>query len=102
MTIKRFDVLSVAKIAAVVYAGLGLIGGLFFACFALLGFGFAAAAQEGGPHLPQIFSLMFGVGAIVAFPVMYAVIGFVMGAFTTWLFNVAAGITGGVRIQVEP
>ena len=100
MTIKHVDVLSVAKIAAVVYAGLGLIGGVIFACIALLSAGLTSAMQQNA-QIPPIFSLFFGVGAIVAMPVVYGVMGLILGAISAWLFNVAAGIAGGVRIQVE-
>ena len=37
MEIKRIGVLSAAKIVGGVYAGLGLIIGLFYACFGLIG-----------------------------------------------------------------
>jgi len=100
MTIKRVDVLSVAKIAAVVYAGLGLLVGLIFACIALLGAGFTAAMQNDG-QLPPIFSVMFGVGAVIAAPILYSILGFLLGALVSWLFNLAAGITGGVKFQVD-
>jgi hypothetical protein len=100
MTIKRFDVLSVAKIAGVVYGGLGVLIGVVFACFALVGAGFASVMQQES-QMPPFFSLMFGVGAIIVLPIMYGVMGFIFGALSTWLFNVAAGITGGVKIQLE-
>jgi len=100
MTIRHIDVLSVAKVAAVVYAGLGFFAGLVFACIALLGTGFSAAMRDS--QMPPIVSLLFGAGAIIALPIFYSVIGFVVAAVTTWLFNVAAGIAGGVKIQVEP
>ncbi|HTI37953.1 MAG TPA: hypothetical protein VL484_10360 [Vicinamibacterales bacterium] len=99
MTIKHIDVLSVARIAAVVYAALGFIGGLIFACISLLGVGVTAAQHDG--QLAAFFSLLFGVGAIIALPILYGVFGFIGAAITTWLFNVAAGIAGGIRIQVE-
>ena len=101
MTIRHIDVLSVAKIAAVVYAGLGLLAGLVFACITVLGFGIGAAAQH-DTAVPAFVSLLFGVGAIVALPILYAVMGFIVAAVSTWLFNVAAGVAGGVKIEVEP
>jgi hypothetical protein len=100
MTIKSVGVLSIAKIAAVVYAGLGLLGGIIFACFALVGAGITSAMQQNA-QLPPVFSLVFGVGAIVAMPIIYGVMGFILGAISAWLFNIAAGIAGGVNIQVE-
>lgn len=100
MTIRHIDVLSVARIAAVVYAGLGFLAGLIFACITLFGVGLGAAMQQDS-QLPAFFSLMFGVGAVIFLPIVYAVMGFLVAAIATWLFNIAAGIAGGVRIQVE-
>jgi hypothetical protein len=52
-------------------------------------------------QLPAVFSMLFGVGAIIALPIIYGIMGFLVAAFTTWLFNIAAGIAGGVKIQIE-
>jgi hypothetical protein len=99
MTIRHIDVLSVAKIAAVIYAGLGFLVGLIFACVGLFTAAFGAMQNDG--QLPAVFSMLFGVGAIIALPVIYGIMGFLVAAFTTWLFNIAAGIAGGVKIQIE-
>ena len=45
--------------------------------------------------------MIFGVGAIVILPVFYGVMGFVMTAFTAWLYNIMAGLVGGIEIEVE-
>ncbi|MGH7338188.1 MAG: hypothetical protein ACREI7_11445, partial [Myxococcota bacterium] len=100
MVLKRVGVLSAAKIAGVLYAGLGLIFGAIFALAALVGAGFAqAAAQDEG--LPAFFGLFFGCGAIVFVPVMYGLLGAIMAAVMAALYNVFAGIVGGLELQLE-
>lgn len=101
MIIKRVGVLSIAKVAAILYGALGLIIGLVIACVALLGAGFAAAVQRDA-NVPSFVTALFGVGAVVLFPILYAAIGFVFWALGAWLFNVAAGMAGGVEIETQP
>ena len=65
--------LSVAKVAAILYALIGLLFGAFVSLLSLLGvfassFGDQAAGQPGG----ALFGVLFGVGAIVVLPVVYA------------------------------
>ncbi len=96
MVITRVNALSVAKVAAVLYAGLGLI---FGAMFSLIGmaFGSAMANTEGGAFLGTIF----GVGAIIIMPIVYGIIGFIFSFIAASLFNIAAGMTGGVEIETK-
>ena len=101
MVIRRVGPLSVAKVAALLYAVIGLIIGGFFSLFALLG-GFAAAAGAGdNDGVPALLGAMMGLGAIIIAPIMYACIGFVGALLMSALYNVAAGIMGGVNIEVE-
>ena len=97
LTIKRIGVLSVAKMLGAIYACIGLIGGAFFSCFALIGAtaAFAEAGSEG------LIGLLFGVGAIVIFPIMYGVIGFIGGLIVGFIYNVVAGWMGGIEIYTE-
>jgi hypothetical protein len=73
MMIRSFDVLSVAKIQALVGAFFGFLIGGFFTLLSLAGF--AAGGGRGGPE-----AILFGVGAIIAIPLFYAVTGFIFGA----------------------
>jgi len=45
--------------------------------------------------------MMFGVGAIVFLPIFYGVIGAVGGAICAALYNVFAGMIGGVELNLE-
>jgi hypothetical protein len=44
---------------------------------------------------------MFGVGAVIVFPIFYGCIGFVMTLIMAWLFNIVVGITGGVEVDAR-
>lgn len=97
MILKRIGVRSAAKVAAAWYAGLGLVAGFFMAAFALMG-GLAAASQNEGSGA---VGALFGVGAIVLFPLLYGVIGLVFGALGAWIYNLISGAIGGLEIELE-
>lgn len=97
MTITRVSPMSVAKISGVLYALLGLIFGAFISAFAVLG---GAMATDGDAENSAL-GMMFGAAAIVILPIFYGCIGFVMTALMATLFNLAAGWTGGVEIDVR-
>ena len=97
MELKRIGPWSVAKVSGAIYAALGLIFGVFFALAAMIG-GLAEHGADGG----AFFGAIFGVGAIVILPVFYGVMGLVGGALGAWLYNVFAGMVGGIEIQLEP
>lgn len=99
MVIKRFGVASVAKVLGAAYATIGLIAGFFVTLAAAVG-GVAAIVESqdvGGGAA----GMLFGVGAIVFFPIFYGLIGFVSGAIGALIYNLFAGIVGGVEIDVE-
>jgi hypothetical protein len=95
MTITRVGPLSVAKVAGVLYVVIGLIAGCLVSLAAMAG-GFAADTDGAGP-----MAALFGVGAIVFLPIFYGVLGFIGTLIMAWLFNVAAGIVGGVEIDAR-
>ncbi len=100
MEIRRFDVWSVSKMMAVMYAILGFLVGLIYAFFLFL-FG-AAAAASGDEGAGAAVAVMggLGVGVVILFPILYGLLGLIGGALSTWLYNVLAGRLGGVRFEV--
>lgn len=94
-TIRRVGVLSVAKIYGALMAGMGLLVGIMFAGLSTV------APALAGSDLPPFMSAMFGVGAVVILPIVYGVMGLVMGAVGGALYNMFAGTVGGVQIDVE-
>jgi hypothetical protein len=45
--------------------------------------------------------VLFGAGAVILLPIMYACFGFVVTFVMAWLYNVLAGLVGGVEIEVQ-
>jgi hypothetical protein len=89
MVLHRIGPLSAAKVIALLYALFGLIMGAFFSIAALL----RPDAGGGGP--------LWGVAAVVVFPVLYAVLGLVVTLLTAWLYNVVAGAVGGIEFDLR-
>jgi hypothetical protein len=94
--IKHIAPLSVAKVFGLVYAFLGLIIGAIFSCISVIGS--AAAAELAGDAL---FGLLFGIGAIIAMPIFYGILGFIAGLVVSAIYNVVAGRIGGIELVLE-
>lgn len=103
MTIRRFSVFSVAKVQGLLGFVIGLIIGVLYGAFFMI---FGAAISSLAPNGEQ--ALGSGVGAVVAgliimvvVPIFYGILGFVGGAIGALVYNVAAGVVGGVRFELE-
>ena len=98
MVIRRIGVWSLARIYGVITATIGLIIGLFVALFSVAGAGAGLAGDADGPAwlMP-----IFGVGAIIFLPLFYGVMGVVSGAIGAAIYNLFAGIVGGITVDVE-
>lgn len=95
--VKRFDPLSVMRIAAICYGAIGLLeGAVFSIVFSIVPFGGNNAA-----HLPRFVGLIFGGLSIVFFPIMAAVMGAIIGGLGAAVYNVAARFVGGIQVEVE-
>ncbi|RMG82927.1 MAG: hypothetical protein D6707_01960 [Bacteroidetes bacterium] len=90
--LKRIGVLSLAKLQAVLMAFVGLIAGI---SYAIMGATFASLAGSAG--------LGAGLGflAIIIFPILYAIFGFIGGAIEAFLYNLVAGWVGGIEMDFE-
>jgi len=97
MRITRVSPVSVAKVAFVLYAAIGLIIGAIVACAALLG---ATMAPHGDGS--SMFGAIFGVGAVIILPIMYGVFGALGALIGSAIYNVVASAVGGIEITVEP
>jgi hypothetical protein len=98
MILKRVGVLSFGKVSGVIYGLLGLIFGVIFALFSLLGAGIAAT-QTGEPT--ALFGVVFGVGAVIFMPLFYGAMGFIVGVVMAALYNLVAGWVGGVELYLS-
>ena len=101
LRIRKLGVLSVAKIYALIMLVISLIisipYGLFIMVFgaAMMGTGERAGFAAGGGSI--VMGLLFMIGL----PIFYGLIGFVFGAIGALIYNLFAGIVGGVEIEVE-
>jgi hypothetical protein len=91
--IKRISPLQAGKIFGILYGAIGLI----FIPFILLMITFAPHAQNGRNALPAIFGGVFALAA----PVIYGVMGFVLGLISAAIYNLAARFVGGIEVEVE-
>jgi hypothetical protein len=98
MVLKKIGPLSLAKIGGVIYGVLGFLVGIFISMLAMLGV-FASSMTSEGPG--PIVGMFLGVGAIIMFPILYSILGFVMGAIVAWLYNVFAGLVGGIELDLQ-
>jgi hypothetical protein len=96
MVIKRVGPVSCAKLVGAIYAVIGLCFGAVMSLVAVLG-GMAGASGESAA-----FGAVFGVAAIIVIPLLYGGLGFVTTLIGAWLYNVFAGMVGGVEMELEP
>ena len=93
MVIKRVGPVSVAKIAGSLYAFFGLCFGALFSLMAMAG---AAFGGEGSGY-----GALLGIGAIVAMPILYGGFGFIFTLIGAAIYNVIAGMVGGIEIETQ-
>ena len=101
MTIRRFGVLSVAKMYGLITFIFGLIFGVLYGLFFII-FGAAMSAAAGSRGtVGGLSSAVVGIGMMIGFPLMYGAMGFIMGAISALVYNGLAGIIGGVKFDLE-
>jgi hypothetical protein len=101
MVIKRLGVFSVAKIYSVVMAGIGLLVGIPLGLIMIV---FGAAIMAGGRGDSAAgggVGIGVGIFYMIGLPIMYGIIGFIFGAIGALIYNMAAGIIGGVQLELE-
>jgi len=104
MTIRRFSVLSVAKIYALLLFIIGLIIGVLYGLmFMFLGATMSFIPRnEGSAAVGGVASIVIGILIMIAVPIMYSILGFISGSIAALIYNAAAGVIGGVRFELEP
>ena len=97
MIVKRVGVLSYAKISTIIMAIIGLVLGIFYAIlYAVLG---PSAMQTAGAEVDPLMTI--GPLVIIIMPIIYAIMGFIMGLIGAWLYNLIAKWVGGVQVEFE-
>jgi hypothetical protein len=101
MTIRRFGVISLAKMYGLLMFIFGLIIGIIYGLI-IIGFGATIAAAGGGDAaMGGVGSAAVGIGFMIGIPILYGILGFVMGAIGALIYNALSGIIGGVKFDLE-
>jgi hypothetical protein len=87
--------MSIARLSGMLYAVMGLVLGGIISLIALAG-GFGSASEG-----PAAFGGLMGVGAVLVLPICYGLLGFVATLIAAWLYNVAAGVVGGIEVDIS-
>ncbi len=95
--LKRVGVVSSGILMGAGGAVMGLLAGGIFFLISLAGVG--AAANAGNGPDPAAAFIGMGVGAIFILPIMYGIGGFIAGIIYAFIYNVLAGMTGGLEME---
>jgi hypothetical protein len=96
MVVKRVGVLSLAKVSAALYALMGLIFGGIISLISVAG-----SAFGGGAMKDAFGGVMFGAAAVIILPICYGLVGFIGSLIAGGLYNVIAGMVGGIELEVQ-
>jgi hypothetical protein len=94
--VKRFEPISVMRIAAICYAVLGLFEGLMFSIF----FATIPFADKTGAAPPRFLGPVFGLLSIFVLPFLFAAMGAIAGGLGAVIYNVSAKYVGGIEVEV--
>jgi|SRR5689334_13170824 len=103
MTIRRFGVISLAKMYGLLMFIFGLIIGIIYGLLFIV-FGAAMSAAAGGGSnatVSGVSSAVMGIALMIGIPIFYGILGFVMGAIGALIYNALSGIIGGVKFDLE-
>ncbi len=101
MELKRVDVMSLARLYAALGALVGFIIGLIVTIISLAIGSVAPLIPEATMSSTPFFWGMMGALSIIVMPITYAVLGFVSGAVSAFLYNIVAERVGGVELDLQ-
>lgn len=91
-SIRRLSAGQTAKVMGALYFLFGIIFAVIFGFFGLVSSAFMPADDRA--------AFMFGGAFIVLMPILYGVMGLVSGWLIALLYNMVAGITGGLEMEL--
>jgi hypothetical protein len=103
MTIRRFGVMSVAKMQALLMFVIGLVIGVIYGLMFIV---FGAAMTALAPNADAaaagaIPTAVIGIVLMIAIPIIYGIMGFIIGCIWAVVYNLAAGAVGGIKFDLE-
>ena len=93
--LRSVGVLSVAKIFGIFHGAMGLLLAPFFLLFSMIAA--VAGKHTGAPAFPAAI----GIGLALVMPILYAGMGFLLGAFSAFVYNLVAGWIGGIEMELQ-
>ena len=96
--VRHVDVWSAAKLSAAIYLVISIIAGIITAVVALLNM----AVLPGTPVF-EVFGggIIAAVVAVIVMAVIGMIVGFICGAIMAVIYNLAAGVFGGLKVDLE-
>jgi len=101
--VERVDAISYGKITAIGGAIIGFLVGLVTSLVISI-FGLATSHMD-IPNLPVAMPgliTFLGLAAVVIYPIIYGVFGFILGAISALIYNAAARWVGGIEVDLRP
>ena len=98
LTIKRFEVGSVAKFVGTVNAVISVVVGLIAAFGAIISL---IASNEYNGFEAFGLSVAIIAAGILLYPLVMFFIGWLYGALAALIFNLFVGVSGGITVDVE-
>lgn len=93
--LKRIDPMSAGKLLGAIYAVLGLLIGAIVSLLSVL------RVMKTPADADAVTGALFGVGAVILIPLCYGILGWIGGALGAALFNIFAGMVGGLTVNGE-
>ena len=93
--VRKIGVLSAAKVYAAVTGAIGVPISLLVGFIAIIG----VIAGPGGDE--AVGALVGALALIFIVPIFYAVMGFGVGALVAFVYNLVAGLIGGLTLEIE-
>jgi len=103
MIVRRFNVFSVAKIQGFLGFVIGLLIGVIYG-FLFMIFGAAMSSlvpQRDGQAMGGLGAIVIGLLIMIAVPIFYGILAFIGGAIGALVYNLAAGVVGGLKFELE-
>ena len=98
--IKKFDIGSVAKMFFFIGLIIGLIAGIIFViAFVIDGIFGPQFYPEMYSSIPPNTGALVALSGIVAFPIVYAILGTISGIIIAGFYNIIARAVGGIKAE---
>jgi predicted membrane protein len=98
--IKKIEVWSCVKIAFVLFGVIGLLFGIFYAMILTMVGGILSQMGSEFESLGGLFTGALGIFMVFFLAILYAVMGAVVTAILTWIYNLLAKGLGGIKLHL--